>query len=204
MSPIQRLPVLALIVAWLVSATLPAAAADRSITVKDANDALVVQISLRGSAVEIRSSGPAGPRTWLGASKSTEKRKYREADGAQVAEVKSKDGGFKVRGADGKLRWKVKLKGDKVKISDNEEGEHPYVLSTKSPDRVKVLREAIALGKVQFYPQASRIKVKSLAGAELYGVDATRLESAYGVLLLEDIPLPDRYIILAELLSREQ
>lgn len=63
--------------------------------------------------------------------KNAEKRKYEDASGKVVYEVKYKDEGFKMRTEADKLLWKVKISGDKIRISDNEEGKNAYEIKKK-------------------------------------------------------------------------
>lgn len=136
-----------------------------------------------------------GP-TIRGEMRDSGKRKYSVGNADVSYEVKPGDDGFKLRTADGKLRWKVKISADKVKISDNEENQNPFELKTREGDRVKVVgpgeRE---LGNVRGG------EVENAAGRTLWRAEGGA-KAAYGVLLLDGIPEPERYILLAELLAR--
>jgi hypothetical protein len=132
------------------------------------------------------------------------KRKYSIGGGAVTYEVKpDKDSdGFKLRTADGKLLWKVKVTPEKIKISDNEQNDHPFELKAREGDRVKVFAPVDReVGNVRFDRAASKTEVEDAAGKTLFRVDKTTKSGAYGVLLI-DIPPTERAILLAEIMSR--
>ena len=131
-------------------------------------------------------------QTLRGTTRDTGKRKYGDPT---LFEVKPGDDGFKLRHADGKLLWKVKFKDGKIRISDNEENLNPFELKTAG-DRLKVVAPGDRdLGAVRGYD------VEDAAGKKLFTIEG-KPSDAYGVLLLDTIPPPQRYILLAELLSR--
>ncbi|MCS6795816.1 MAG: tetratricopeptide repeat protein [Raineya sp.] len=115
-----------------------------------------------------------------GKTKTAEKNKYADAQGTGIAEVKVKDSdGFKVRTPDGQtLLWKIKLAGDKIKISDNEENRNPYEIKRKE-NKMKITKNDTEI-------------------AELKGKN----KFSEAVMYLTEIPKPQRYIIVAELLMR--
>ena len=170
------------------AATPPAAAPAMAIPVV-AIDGDNVNITFAGQQIrgEIRDSG---------------KRKYSVGGGPVAWEVKPSDeGGFKLRTADGRLRWKVKVTPEKIKISDNEENKNPYELKVRDGGRVKVVGPGEKeLGNVRF--NGSKIEVENAAGQKQFEVAATSASGAYGVLLLEAIPAQERAILIAEILSR--
>jgi hypothetical protein len=136
-------------------------------------------------------------------SKDTGKRKYYDASGTQLAEIKSSDGGFKVRAPDGALRWKVKIADDKIKVSDNEENLKPWVLKTGYPDKAKILDPAEAeIGVVRFATAPSPTRVRTASGSDSWTVENGRASAAWGVLMMDTVPLDHQAIIISELLSR--
>ena len=147
----------------------------------------------------------AGQRQELrGEPRESGKRKYSIGGGAVTYEVKpdSDSDGFKLRTADGKLRWKVKITPEKTKISNNEQNDNPFELKARAGDRVKVFAPVNReLGNVRFDRAASKTEVEDAAGKTLFRVEKTTRTGAYGVLLL-DIPPAERAILLAEILSR--
>jgi len=147
----------------------------------------LVSIAEASGTVEIKFGG----KTIRGTTKDSGKRKYEDF------EIKPGDEGFKLRTKDGKLRWKVKIKDDKVKVSDNEENKNPFELKSRDGDRIKV----VAPGDREVGNVRSD-HVEDASGKTLYKVDGPR--AAYGVLLLDSIPETERYILVAELLSRKR
>ncbi len=184
------------------ASTTTGAAASGKIKVKTPDDKPVVEFEPQGQDMRIEFTSNGQTRVLKGESKETGKRKYVIEGSGQFAEVKEGERGFKVRNNDGKLLWKVKLAVDKIKISDNEEGANPFVLETKTPDRVKVLRDTTEIGKVNFYRDRGKVKVKNTSEAELYDINTDRYSSLYGVMLMDKIPEMERYIIMAEILTR--
>jgi hypothetical protein len=170
-------------------------ATDARFAVQGADGTDVVTVEASGSSASIR----FGDTTVAGKAKSG-KRRY-ETGGKLVASVKSGDGKFKLKDEAGKLLWKVKLKPDKIKISDNEEGDNAYSIKPKDGG-FKVKRGDTELGKVKFYAGEGRIKVKNAAGDEVYRGKADKASAAWAVLLLSDVPEAQRYIIMAELGAR--
>lgn len=141
-------------------------------------------------------------RELFGEARDTGKRKYSLGDGTVLYEIKPGDGqDFKLRSPDGKLRWKVKVSADKVRISDNEENRDPYELKARDGSRVKVVAPGEReLGNVRF--AANRVQVEDASGRVVFALGSMRASGAYGVLLLDAIPPREQYILVAELLSR--
>ena len=167
------------------------------VKIKTPDDKTAVEISFDGGGAKIEFGG----KTIRSESKDTEKRKYYNGSN-QVAEVKTKEAdGFKVRTTDGKLLWKIKIADGKIKISDNEENQNAYEL-VKKDDGAKIEQNENKLGEVKFYTDRQKIKVKDASDKELFDGNTDKYSVAYGVLLLDKIPEDQRYIILAELLTR--
>jgi hypothetical protein len=67
--------------------------------------------------------------------------------------------------------------------------------------RVKVVAPGDReLGNVRY--AAGKIEVENAANKSIFSLNVPKFAGAYGVLLLDGIPDRERYIILAELLSR--
>jgi hypothetical protein len=76
------------------------------------------------------------------------KRKYTLDTGPVVLEVKPGNGSFKLRKADGSLLWKVKMEGNKIKVSDNEENRNPIELRNGArgvldAERIPMMQRAV-------------------------------------------------------------
>lgn len=162
----------------------------------------LTDVSEQGGTVTITFTENGAPQELYGELRDNGKRKYALDDGPVLYEIKpGDDGGFKLRNPDGSLRWKVKVYPDKVKISDNEENRNPYELKARADHRVKVLAPGgRELGNVRY--AAEKIDVETADGKVIFSKRSPAPAGAYGVLLLEDIPARERYILVAELLSR--
>lgn len=166
----------------------------------DAQGTPAFTLMLDGSHAEVTT--PDGAR-YVGEQKG-DKRKWRRADGAAFAEVKAKgDDDFKLRTPDAVLLWKVKLTPDKIKISDNEENQNPFVLKLGYEDKAKILaQDESEIGAVKFY--GDKTKVKDAADNELFAIDTQRRSAAWGVLAMDGIPPAHRAIIAAEIMARHK
>ena len=134
--------------------------------------------------------------TLVGKMSDPAKRKYRSGD-VVLFETKWDEDGFKLRSASGALMYKVKIKDDKIKVSDNEENANPFELKTREGNRIKVVGPGeSALGDVR------GAVVEDAAGKKLFDATGRPGSAGYAVLLLEKIPLAQRYVILAELFAR--
>jgi len=181
----------------------PPGTAPLAVTVKRAGGAELLTVKETDGIVDIALTGAAGKQSVRGEPRDSGKRKYHVGDAAVSFEVKpNEEGGFKLRTADGKLRWKVKITAEKIKISDNEQNDRPFELKAREGDRVKVFAPVDrAVGNVRFDRPASKTEVEDAAGKTLFRVEKTTKSGAYGVLLL-DIPPTERAILLAEIMSR--
>lgn len=169
-------------------------------TVKSTDDKRVAAFHI-GSGMKIEIGEGAGARVLRGTMRDNGKRKYEVEGGPLIAEVKSDADAFKLRTADGKLLWKVKLADDKIKISDNEENANPYVIKMREGG-AKVEENDAAIGEVKFYPDRGKIKVKGADDAELFEGSSPRMSVMYAPLLMKRIPETERAIIMAELAAR--
>ena len=182
-----------------------ASAPPNATTVRGADGSEVLSINASGDAVEVSFLENGTKRTLRGEDKESGKRKYSVDGGPVLFEIKPDDDseGFKLRGPDGKLLWKVKLTPEKIKISDNEENNNPFELKMREGDRLKVVAPGEReLGNVRFDRAATKTEIETASGATKFVVEGSRPSRAYGVLLLDSIPEVQRYILAAEILSR--
>jgi len=188
-----------------VPETSGAAAEAEKIKIKTPDELTVVVFKPRGEEVKIEFQEDGRERVLRGKLKESGKRKYDEEGGGLVAEVKPGESGFKVRTPGGELLWKVKLSAEKIKISDNEENRNPFVLRLSGEDRVKILlNDSTDVGRVKFYRDRGKVKIKDPADTTLYESNTERYSAMYGVLLMPEIPAAERYIVMAELLLRQR
>jgi hypothetical protein len=183
-------------------APAPAAAGAASAAAPAASGAQLTDVSEKGGTVTITYTENGAAQELYGELRDNGKRKYTLDDGPTLYEIKpGEDKSFKLRNADGSLRWKVKIYPDKIKISDNEENKNPYELKARADSRTKVLAPGDReLGNVRY--AAEKIDVETAAGTVIFSKRSAAPSGAYGVLLLDAIPARERYILLAELLSR--
>lgn len=161
------------------------------------------KISEEEGAITISFMENGEVRELYGDPRDTGKRKYTlGGEDPVLYEVKpGDDGGFKLRNPDGSLRWKVKIAPDKIRISDNEQNDNPFELKVKDANRVKVFAPGDReLGNVRYAP--NQIEVEHTSGRVIFTTDSPKPSGAYGVLLCDAIPERERYILVAELLSR--
>jgi hypothetical protein len=186
-----------------VASTAPAPSG--SIVVRGADGAEAISIrESDAEVVEISFTEAGQKRELRGEPRDNGKRKYSVGGGAVSYEVKpdNDSDGFKLRTADGKLRWKVKVAPEKIKISDNEQNDRPFELKVRDGDRVKVVAPVDReVGNVRFDRAASKTEVENAAGTTVFRVEGPTPSGAYGVLLL-DMNQTERAILLAEILSR--
>lgn len=197
--PLSLLAAAALAIA--ASAGPPDAPDPNTLVVRSAGGSKTITVAEKGTSIEI--TLPNGQK--LVGEASGEKRKYRPAAGGPARlEVKPGDNGFKVKTADGKLLWKVKIDDDKIKVSDNEENANPFSLKTKYADKAKVVDAAEKeIAEVRF--AADKTKVKAADGTELWETSSPRRRSAsFGVLAIEKIPEEHRAVLMAEILARRR
>jgi hypothetical protein len=183
------------------------AAAGAALIVRDAGGKELLNFREEDRETEISFFENGKKRTIWGGERTTGKRKYEFAEGGVLFEVKpdSDSKGFKLRTPDGKLRWKVKVTDDKIKISDNEGNDNPFELKRREGDRVKVVAPGDKeLGNVRFDRAAAKTEIETPAGTTKFSVAAPKPSAAWGVLLLDSIPEKERYILAAEILSRGQ
>jgi hypothetical protein len=173
------------------SAAAPAPAGTTVITAADGSTALAVR-DAGGGTLEIDVTSGGRTQHLRGTSRDSGKRKYTLDNGPVFLEVKPHEEGFKVRDPNGTLRWKVKIDGDKVKVSDNEQNANPFVLKNG-----KVLdANEQELGRVQDG------QVTGANKSIVYRFTAPT--TAPGVLLMAKIPAQQQAVIIAELLSRKR
>jgi len=132
--------------------------------------------------------------------------KYKEStDGSdekeQIAEIKLKADAFKLVDANEKLLWKVRISADKIKVSDNEDGNNSWEIKTKSADKAELRDQSGAeIGNVKFYADNGKLKVKDSTGSEIFVSKDLKFSPAPGVILFKHIPLKHRVAIISELL----
>jgi hypothetical protein len=177
-------------------------AVKEKIKIKSPDDKPVVEFDLMSSDPKIEFSANGQAQTVRGKANEKGKRRYEVDGGGLVAEIKADADSIKLRAADGRLLWKIKFVDSKIKISNSEEMANAYVLKPMEADRVKVSRDDIEIGKVNFYRDRGKVKVENPAAAAQYESNTKIFSGAYGVMLMSEIPERERFVIIAELLAR--
>ena len=183
----------------------------------DKEEVLVIKFNKAASAttkLEINLDGVVCELKARDDGKHENKLKYKEVLGeeekALFASVKysAEDDDFKLVDANDKLLWKVKVFSEKVKISDNEEGNNYYQIKKNKKGKIKIYNqgeEEKNCGVVKY--KEGKLKVKAVVNEEekedLYS--CKELDDIYfapGVLMLDKIPARERAIIVTELLRK--
>jgi hypothetical protein len=180
----------------------PPLAATGTTAIRPAGGAEMVAIRrAAGGEIEVDYIADGVKHHLRGTPKESGKRKYTIDNGPTMFEVKPGDEGFKLRMADGKLRWKVKLKGEKITIADNEESSNPFVLRPES-DGTRILGPTGSeIGRVE--PRAGTTVVTA-GGKDVFVATGASHSTAPGVLLMDAIPRVQQYMLIAELLARSR
>jgi len=109
--------------------------------------------------------------------------------------------GFKLRTPGGKLLWKVKIADAKIKISADEQGAHPWVISLKHGDKLEVTDAAgHDAGLVRADAKGS-VRVADAAGHLRFTAKVGWPSAVFGVLLIDGIPPQEAWILMAEILA---
>jgi len=178
------------------------------LVVMDAANHQVLEVSRTGETITV--VGDAGARL-VGEIQSSGKRKYRLDNGGVVAEVKTRAAGpadedatgFKLRGPDGSLLWKVKVTAEKIKISADEEGSRSWALSLKHENKVKVSDpDGKEIGSVKIKDGAGRVEMRDGSDQLRFVVPGVERSAAFGVLLIDAISNRDKGLLVAELVAR--
>jgi hypothetical protein len=119
------------------------------------------------------------------------------AGGKQVATAKLKEDKLKVAGD---VTFQLKFKADKIKLSLSEGGPE-WDLKYKE-DKVKVVKGETELGKVKYYPDKGKLKVKDAGEQELaVSRDIGGLTAAPAPLLIPELSPEQRDLIMLTLFA---
>ncbi|MGE0821721.1 MAG: hypothetical protein AB7G75_10870 [Candidatus Binatia bacterium] len=171
------------------------------VIVKNASGQEILKIRTDHSDVRLDCTTEGTLLRLMGKLKDSGKRKYQNAAGETLYEVKYKGDGFKLRTADGRLLWKVKLKAEKIKISNNEENLNPFEIWAEDGQTLKAGASGRELGTVSLIKAPQSVQIYGPTKQERYRVETPQRTKAYGLLLLEEIPEVERYILMAEFVA---
>ncbi len=128
------------------------------------------------------------------------KRKYYDKNDQFKFSVKFKpDGSFKLRDENEYMKWKIKFDDDKIKIANNEEMLNAYKIQVYDNGKLKVKREDETLEEVRFSFSEATLNVKDRYVVRNFGAS-----TALGILMIDEIPDIEKYIICAELLKAKR
>lgn len=120
-----------------------------------------------------------------------------------IAKVKYKDNSIKLVDTKEQLLFKIKFKDKKIKIANNEEMNTPFELKSKGTQKTEIRdKNGKPIGKVKFYPDTGKLKVKDAANNEKLSIKNYHNSVAPGVILFEEIPVKIRCIIINELIKK--
>lgn len=139
-----------------------------------------------------------GDDFWYGEIKN-DKRKFYDKSGEVYAEIKFKDEGFKLRNPQGDLIWKVKISGEKIKISDNEEMTNAFEIKKKSEYFANLNRNEQALGSIELSPQNTPAVIKS--EDQTFYLTGPENNNGAAILLIDEIQPAHQLMILAQLIE---
>jgi hypothetical protein len=124
-----------------------------------------------------------------------DKRKF-EVNGNIIAEVKYKDEGFKLRTAEGQLKWKVKTSTDKLKISNNEENNNAFEVKVNDNMKVKVKQNDTEIATATYKDGKMMLNSQN----QTFEVSTPEFSPACALLGITTIPAQDRLLLLTTLL----
>ncbi len=138
----------------------------------------------------------ASARLFLDVAK--DKAGYKLILGGKEYRMKQKESGFKIYDPAGTMIFKIKEKDEKIKILRSENDSAPWSVKLKG-DQYKVMSGDRELGKVKFYGDKKKIKVKDAKGAETCEAAAARLYAAPAVALFTGLREGDALILFTAL-----
>ncbi len=123
---------------------------------------------------------------------------YRFIMGGREYRVKEKENGYKIYDPSGSMIYKIKEKEGKIKVMKSEDDPSPWAIKFKG-DHYKVVSGERELGKIKFYNDKKKMKVKDAKGAEVCEASANRLRAAPAVALFQGLKESNALIIFAAL-----
>lgn len=126
-------------------------------------------------------------------------RKYQIAkDSFLIFSTKNYEKGYKIFSNDNKALWAVKMSSEAIEITQENFDRNLFVIKINK-DNLVVQHKNIELGKVVIQDNKAIFSKKD---KKLFEVDSDQLLPAYGILLIEEIGIEERYALFAETLAR--
>lgn len=135
---------------------------------------------------------------FFGVQKREDKRKYYDQNDKMKYAVKYSDDGFKLRDENEELLWKIKI-DDKIKIANNEEMTDAYKISRSDESKIKLKKDEEEVGAIRVSADSPFTTVK-----DKYSVHNFENSLALGILLIEEIPNEQKFMICAEILKQQK
>lgn len=123
---------------------------------------------------------------------------YKLVLGGKVYKVKEKEKKYKIYDQSGTLKFAIKEKENKIKILKSENDPAPWAVKFKG-DHYKVTKGEQEIGKIKFYQDKKKIKVKDAKGTEICEAAANKLHAAPAVLLFTGLNESDMLILFSAL-----
>jgi hypothetical protein len=126
-------------------------------------------------------------------------RKYQIAkDSFLIFSTKNYEKGYKIFSNDNKALWSVKLNSQNIEITQENFDRNLFEIRIQKEELI-VSHKNIELGKVTLKDNKVVFTKKD---KKLFEIDSEMLLPAYGILLIEEIGIEERYALFAETLAR--
>jgi len=137
-----------------------------------------------------------------GTARTDDERDYVLDDGSSpILTVKSQPGSFRVlTGPGGTLRWKVKLDGDHIKISDNDENANAWMITTTAGKVAVVTTPDNRVAGTVKYEDGHNV-VRDGSDKVIERMPSKVFRPAYGTLLIDGVIPPERFVMMVELID---
>ena len=118
--------------------------------------------------------------------------------GSEKFKIKSKDNKYKLYNPNGSLKYKIKFKGNDIKIYRGEKDNNPLSIKVKEEGvKLSVKKGDKKIGKIKFYRDKNKIKVKDLNDKEVCSAKYGQLISSPGVCLFNDLNDRDKLLLFS-------
>lgn len=153
-------------------------------------------------SVDVKYDIGSDHHTLHGTARTDDERDY-VVDGASSPSltVKSQPDSFKIlTGPGGTLRWKVKIDGDQVKISDNDQNTNAWMITT-TPGKVSVVTspDNRVVGTVKY--ESGKNVVRDGSDKLIEKFPSKIFRPGYGTLLIDGVIPPERFVMMVELID---
>ncbi|MEM7109859.1 MAG: hypothetical protein AAF519_16660 [Bacteroidota bacterium] len=133
----------------------------------------------------------------FGIAKRADKRKYVDQNDQLKYTVKYSEDGLKLNDGNEELLWKIKLYDDHFKISKNNDMENSFRTGLSESNKLKVKRDDEEIGTLRLRSNDAFISVKDKYTVRNFGSSL-----ALGILLIDEIPEEQKFVLCAELLKQ--